>query len=422
MTKTKIISAMLSAVLLSGSSVAMPADMTQNTTTTPAVYESEAPAQNDLAIETSANNEANVEFVADSLPTIETSLTESAPTESMQAASVPKVSSSTCCYYVKPGDQQIKESGLVINWTDFQYVSEAYEGEWTTLSGCLNGDEWSFSYTDDGRVEGSLDLPLTYDFSGCALGLPIAMSYGPTTLEGWTFMTAGKVSYCHAPGTCYVSGDGWDAIILDSRRYAEWKDAANFRDAEKYKLIVHNSGSWVIVTGNVPGVELESSEPEDVDIDALAEKIKKMAPMPGVSNPKWGTINWSENIREEIADDGVFYWLEAELNGRQFSIEIDDESPLGFTEKHQWSAAIVPADFVTHENVSMLHYEHYTISVVNNDVCLVNTATDQVRNVSIDGDARMSGSTTLLTLTDGKHAKCVTMRPELVAFIYAISG
>lgn len=438
MTKSKVISIAISALLMSGGSVHMPADTTQNTATAPAVYSEASVQENGLTTETSVNSETDVELVTEAPSTeLATMPVESAyvPTESMpvesayastefmpvksvQTTSVPEIASSICRYYVKPGEQRI-EDNLVITWTDFQLVTETRDGSSVTLSGLLNGELWIFSYTDDGQVDSSTNLPLTYDFSGCALGLPIAACYGPTALEGWTFETAERITYSHAPGVCYVSGDEWEAMILDHRRYEEWKEQGNFDKPSKYTLVAYNSESWVIATEGAPDVEPESSESVELDdIDVLTENIRQNTmSMQDITNPKWGAINWSDIIREEITNDTVAYWLEAELNDRQFSIEIDDETALGFTEEHTWSAAIVPADFVTRENISTLHYKQYDISVANGSIRIENKAANLVRNVSIDG---MSDSTTLLTLTDGKHAKCVTMRPELIAVIYAI--
>lgn len=429
MTKTKVISA-ISALLMSGGSVHMPADTTQNTATAPAVYSEASVQENGLTTETSVNSETDVELVTEA-PSTELAImpvesayapTEPKPVESVQTTSAPEIASSICRYYVKPGEQRIEDNGLVITWTDFQLVTETCEGSSVILSGLLNGELWIFSYTDDGQVDSSTNLPLTYDFSGCALGLPIAACYyGPTALEGWTFETAERITYSYAPGVCYVSGDEWEAMILDHRRYEEWKEPGNFDEPSKYTLVAYNSESWVIATEGAPDVEPESSESVELDdIDILTENIRQNTmSMQDITNPKWGAINWSDSIREEITNDTVAYWLEAELNDRQFLIEIDDETALGFTEEHTWSAAIVPADFVTHENISTLHYKQYDISVANGSIRIENKAANLVRNVSIDG---MSDSTTLLTLTDGKHAKCVTMRPELIAVIYAISS
>lgn len=439
MTKTKVISIAIS-LLMSGGSVHVPADTTQNTATAPAVYSEASVQENGLTTETSVNSETDVELVTEAPSTelatmpVESACaptefvpvksayapTESKPVESVQTTSAPEIASSICRYYVKPGEQRIEDNGLVITWTDFQLVTETCEGSSVTLSGLLNGELWIFSYTDDGQVDSSTNLPLTYDFSGCALGLPIAACYGPTALEGWTFETAGRITYSHAPGVCYVSGDEWEALILDYRRYEEWKESGNFDEPSKYTLVAYSSESWVIATEGAPDVEPESSESVELDdIDVLTESIRKNTmSMQDITNPKWGAIIWSD-IREEITNDTVAYWLEAELNDRQFSIEIDDETALGFTEEYTWSAAIVPADFVTRENISTLHYKQYDISVANGSIRIENKAANLVRNVSINC---MSDSTTLLTLTDGKHAKCVTMRPELIAVIYAISG
>ena len=82
----------------------------------------------------------------------------------------------------------------------------------------------------------------------------------------------------------------------------------------------------------------------------------------------------------------------------------------------------MPADFVTRQNDSTLYHEQYAINIVGNDVCIVNTATDVRRNVSLDNKYHMDSTVCVLTLTDGKHAKCVTLRPELISFMYAISS
>ena len=57
--------------------------------------------------------------------------------------------------------------------------------------------------------------------------------------------------------------DGWDAIVLDARRYAEWKGGENFHDPGKYTLVAYNSESWVIASEGTPNVtELTEAEAE----------------------------------------------------------------------------------------------------------------------------------------------------------------
>lgn len=424
MTKTKIVSAMLSAILLSGST-AVPVDVTQDAVSAPAIYETNlSVGENQLAVE--AEYEANAKFTDSKSAVIEAAAPEAVSTETTTTDLPASIAPAICCYFVKPGDQQVK-AGLVINWTDFQVVTETYEGEWTVLTGYIdNIGDWTFKYTADGDVESSEIVPLDYYFDDYAIGLPLACNYGPTTVEGWTFMAEidNRVCYSHASGTCYVFGDGWDAIILDARRYAEWKNGENFHAPDAYTLVAYNSESWVIASEGAPRVVPESVENEMSDIDALTEKItNRMMPLAGVSDPKWGAIDWADFIVEEpLEDNGVVYHLDAQLNGCQFSIEIDDEMPLGFAEDHEWSAAIISSDFVTHQNDSVLHYGDFAINVVDNNVSIVNTATDEVRNVTIERDYRMDSTVTLLTLTDGKHAKCVTCRPELIAIMYALSS
>jgi hypothetical protein len=83
----------------------------------------------------------------------------------------------------------------------------------------------------------------------------------------------------------------------------------------------------------------------------------------------------------------------------------------------------VSNSFVTQSDTSILHYGQYAINVSQYSVIVVDTETGESQQAFLKGDSKkMSDDITLLTLTDGKHAKCVTMRPELIAFMYAISG
>ena len=371
----------------------------------------------DVAIE--ATYAANTEFASGSAAAIEA-------TEDKTA------SSAINGRYVKPGDQTLY-GDFVVDWTDFQFVSEVINDDGsTTLSGYLpDSGSWTYTFDNEGKVESSPDVPLNSHDDGLAIGMPIAAQFGEATIDGWVFKAEGSVSYCAAPGTTYVYGDGWDAMILDYRRYSEWKYSVNtdyFACPDRYTLVAYNEDSWVIASENVP--EIVATEPESLDgpeteeIDVLVEKLKKAAPMQGISDPKWGSIKWAEKVREETPENGSTYWLESECDNHQFSIEIDDiEGPVGFTNEYMWSAAIVSSDFVTRECVSILYYGDYSISVdSNNSVCVVNAATKETRSFELAGNACMNNATTLLTLSDGKHAKCVTCRPEYIAFMYAIAA
>jgi hypothetical protein len=302
-------------------------------------------------------------------------------------------------------------------------VTEFRKDEWTILSGYLEDyGAWGVSFSDDGRVEGSVELPLTYHADGLALGLPIAAQIGETTVDGWVFEAEGTVTYCAAPGATYVYGDGWDAMILDERRYLEW-NSDNFSDPDKYHFVANDYENWVVASENAPRISAVAESAPTSEIEALARKIAATSTLQGVTDPKWGAINWSDKIREDTTEGGAIYWLDAELDGHQFSIEIDDGAPLGYANEYDWSAAIVSNSFVTQSDTSILHYGQYAINVSQYSVIVVDTETGESQQAFLKGDSKkMSDDITLLTLTDGKHAKCVTMRPELIAFMYAISG
>lgn len=417
----KIASAAVAAITLVNGFGAVPSENTTASVTAPASVSDTATIE--------ASYAANTEFESGSAATIEaTDDTDSA------TAIGPAISG----YYVKPGDQTVRDN-FVIDWKDFQFVTEVTEGSTITLSGhLLDEGDWTFAFdTVNNCYKGDDFAPLTWRDDGVAIGMPIAAHMGETTVDGWTFKAEGRVSYCPGPGTTFVYGDGWEALVLDYRHYAEWKYAAHqntFADYEKYALVAYGNDSWVIATDGAPEIVAEGSEEveettassevsETKEVYAVIDKISEnTAPMMGVSDPKWGSIEWSEYVREDAQNaEGSVYWLDGELNGHQFSIEIDSiDAPLGFTENHTWSAAIVPADYVNCHDVSILHYGKYNINVLHNNVNVVDSETGEVHSFNLEGNACQDTAVVLATISDGKHAKCVTFRPELIGIIYAL--
>lgn len=416
----KIASAAVAAITLVNGFGAVPSENTTASMTAPASVSDTATIEVSYA--------ANTEFESGSAATIEA-------TEDTDSATA--ISSAVSGYYVKPGDQTVRDN-FVIDWKDFQFVTEVYDNGLTTLSGhLLDEGDWEFSFDEVNHCcKGDDFAPLTWHDDGVAIGMPIAAHKGETTVDGWTFKAEGRVSYCPGPGTTFVYGDGWEALVLDYRHYAEWKYAAHqntFADYEKYALVAYGNDSWVIATDGAPAIVAEGEEVEETtassevsetkEIYTVIDKISKnITPMTGVSDPKWGSIEWSEYVREDDQNaEGSIYWLDGELNGHQFSIEIDSiDAPLGFTENHTWSAAIVPADYVNYHDVSILHYGKYDINVLHNNVNVVDSEAGEVHSFNLEGNACQDTAVVLATISDGKHAKCVTFRPELISIIYAL--
>ncbi|MDO4729962.1 MAG: hypothetical protein Q4A96_02060 [Candidatus Saccharibacteria bacterium] len=416
----KIASAAVAAITLVNGLGAVPSENTTASVTAPVSVSSDAAVETTYA--------ANAKFESGSAATIEaTNDTDSATA----------IGSAISGYYVKPGDQTVYGQ-FVIDWKDFQFVTETYDNGLTTLSGhLLDEGDWEFSFDEANHCcKGDDFAPLTWHDDGFAIGMPIAAHKGETTVDGWTFKAEGRVSYCPGPGTTFVYGDGWEALVLDYRHYAEWKYAEwqnTFADYEKYALVAYGNDSWVIATDGAPAIVAEGEEVEETTVSSevsetkeiytVIDKISKnITPMTGVSDPKYGAIEWSEYIREDSQGaDGSVYWLDGELNGHQFSIEIDSvDAPLGFTENHTWSAAIVPADYVNYHDVSILHYGKYTINVQRNNVNVVEGETGETHSFNLEGNACQDTAVVLATISDGKHAKCVTFRPELISVIYAL--
>ncbi len=416
----KIASAAVAAITLVNGFGAVPSENTTASVTAPA-------SVSDTAI-IEASYAANTEFASGASDVIEA-------TEDTDSATA--IGSATSGYYVKPGDQTVRDN-FVIDWKDFQFVTEVTEGSTITPSGhLLEEGDWTFTFdTVNHCYKGDDFAPLTWHDDGIAIGMPIAAHRGETTVDGWTFKAEGRVSYCPGPGTTFVYGDGWEALVLDYRHYAEWKYAAHqntFADYEKYALVAYGNDSWVIATTGAPAIVAEGEEIEEItassevsetkEIYTVIDKISKnITPMTGVSDPKYGAIKWSEYIREDAQGaDGSVYWLDGEFNGHQFSIEIDSiDAPLGFTENHTWSAAIVPADYVNCHDVSVLHYGKYDINVLRNNVNVVDSETGETHSFNLEGNACQDTAVVLATISDGKHAKCVTFRPELISIIYAL--
>lgn len=417
----KIASAAVAAITLVNGFGAVPTENTTASVTAPASVSDTATIE--------ASYAANTEFASGMSDVIEATEDTDPATEA--------IGSAITGYYVKPGDQTVR-GNFVIDWNDFQFVTEVTEGSTTTLSGHLLDDgDWTFTFdTANSCYKGDDFAPLTWHDDGVAIGMPIAAHKGETAIDGWVFKTDGRVAYCPAAGTTYVHGDNWDAIILDYRHYAEWKYAEwqnTFADYEKYALVAYGNDSWVIATDGAPAIVVEGEEIEETtassevaetkEIYTVIDKISKnITPMTGVSDPKYGAIKWSEYIREDTQSaGGSVYWLDGEFNGHQFSIEIDSiDAPLGFTENHTWSAAIVPTDYVNCHDVSILHYGKYDINVLRNNVNVVDSETGETHSFNLEGNACQDTAVVLATISDGKHAKCVTFRPELIGIVYAL--
>ncbi len=344
-------------------------------------------------------------------------------------------------YYMKPGYQKVfTDQQVVFTFTDFVKVTEAtvWDGNayWTELSGFTPAiGEWKIRFTEAKIIGDGPNLPFTIDRGVCALGLPLAAEYGPVTVNDWTF-EAGEtemVSYSQATGVTYVSGEGWDAMVLDYTRYSEWKYSAsdsevyadNFADKEDYGLVAYANDSWVIATANAPEIVREDIE-EELTLSEVAEKLANATPLVGFNDPKWGAISWDESGREDwTGGPGATHYLGGTIDGNRFEIAVDStEHVLGFCPEFSWQAAIVPRDFVAYEDVSSLIWGDYIIycdDPIGNTVRIYQSSTGSACEFELNTPARMDTAVMLITITDGKHATAITCRPELVAFIYALA-
>ena len=293
----KIASAAVAAITLVNGFGAAPSESTTTSVTAPASVSETAIIEAPYA--------ANTEFASGASDAIEA-------TDDTDSATA--IGSAISGYYVKPGDQTVRDN-FVIDWKDFQFVTEVTEGSTITLSGhLLDEGDWTFTFDTVNRCyKGDDFAPLTWHDDGIAIGMPIAAHEGEAAVDGWTFKAEGRVSYCPGPGTTFVYGDGWEALVLDYRHYAEWKYAAHqntFADYEKYALVAYGNDSWVIATDGAPAIVAEGEEVEETtassevsetkEIYTVIDKISKnITPMTGVSDPKWGSIEWSEYVRED---------------------------------------------------------------------------------------------------------------------------
>lgn len=421
----------------------------ESTTTTTAISEAcepseaSAPLQNDAVLIEAPEAPCMTtmtENAYEELPT-ETTTTEAVTGIGAIAPEVEQPINSTE-WYAKPGDQKVyTDQQVVFTFTDFVKVTEAtvWDGNtyWTELSGFTPAiGEWKIRFTEAKAIGDGSNLPFTIEHGVCALGLPIAAEYGPTTVNDWTFKAeeTEMVSYSPATGVTYVYGEGWDAMVLDYTRYSEWNYSAsdsevyadNFAGKENYSLVAYANDSWVIATANAPEIVREGEKGKELTLSEVAEKLANATPLVGFNDPKWGAISWDEFGREDWTEGpGATHYLGGTIDGDRFEIAIDStENVLGFCPEFSWQAAIVPRDFVAYEDVSSLIWGDYTIycdDPTGNTVRIYQSSTDSACEFELNAPARMDTAVMLITITDGKHAAAVTCRPELVAFIYALA-
>ena len=334
---------------------------------------------------------------------------------------------STTELHVIPGDTSVY-GDLVIEWERFAEVTETHKNDRTILSGnWRTGETWEFSFDEDGDIKSSSSVPLTYHNDGIAIALPEACHYGEITIDGWTFMAEGRVRYNRAKNVSYVYGDDWNAMILDYSSYMDWQDFGRYdqlMEPMAYDLAVHDGKSWVLVSSGAPRVISEDNEGVIDEIDELVDKLKNIQPMADKSDPKWGgTIDWNEHMREEKIDaENSTFWLESAIGERQFKLEIKDKPSAEACEYFKWSGALMPANYIAQESVSVLHYEHFVITVKNDVVEVLDTITGERRSFTIADDVSMRSKVMVFIASDGRNAQCISCRPEYIAMMYAIDN
>jgi hypothetical protein len=325
-------------------------------------------------------------------------------------------------YFVKPGDQKAY-ADRVLTFSHFQEVTEVKDGRYVTLTGWTpsNGD-WSYSFSIEEVQYGSTGtVPFSVEMDGTAIGMPIACYSEGLCQDGFTF--TGTVSISPAPNCTYIMGSDWNAMILNSETYPEWKHSGGnglFPDYGKYHLAAYGGDHWVIATSDAPEITYGGEEQTFSDIDDVVAALKAFAqPFCGISDPHYGGIEWAAKAVEDWEDNAAI--LSGKLNGTPFTIEIDNIDPLGFSGECDWSGVFVPSDFVTRQNDSILHWCNYAINIdAESNVCVVNTQTGESRSFQLEGPANANTSVFLITVTDGKHGNAFTARPELVEFVYAL--
>lgn len=429
MTKyARILSAVLSAAMITAPSAnVQTATENYSATEAPVIYESTAttteeeltmtnPSIQEGAIITNSTEEDDI--IANST---EEELAPPATIETPEFDIGPAI----CSYYVKPGDIKTFEQNH-LSFEHFSKITETADGTNIVLTGWSIGTgDWTYSMLADGTPNCYRGvLPFTADNSETCLAPPLAATTVPFELEGFSIEASeGKmVSYYPAAGGYYLFGDDWKAAIVDYTRYSEIKYGPQNGNLDedycKMSFVARAGDYWAVASSNAPKITVATTE--QAFTDPFYEKVAETTfASQGITDPKYGAIQWDEKVREECNGSSSVYRLGGKLNGMEFEVEIDDGDAIGFTDQYSWSAAIVPANVISQHNPCVLRINGYTLNAdLGKTTYVYNEATGEGHSVPC-GIA--NDEIVLVTVTDGKHATVMTFDLALLGYIWSLS-
>ncbi len=417
----KILSAVLSAAMIAPSANVQTANENYSATDAPVIYESAATTTEEELVMTNPSIQED-DIIAN--PTEE----ELAPPIAIDIAEEEPefdIGPAICAYFVKPGDTKMFGK-TQLSFEHFSKITETADGTNITLSGWSIGTgDWTYSMLADGTPNAYKGtLPFTADNSETCLAPPLAATMVPFELEGFFIeATEGKMtSYYPAAGGYYLFGDDWKAAIVDYTRYSEIKyGPQNGNLDEDYcdlSFVARAGDFWAVASSNAPKITVVTTE--QASTDPFYEKVAETTfASQGITDPKYGAIQWDEKVREECNGSSSVYRLGGKLNGMEFEVEIDDGDAIGFTDQYSWSAAIVPANVISQHNPSVLHINGYTLNAdLGKTTYVYNEATGEGHSVPC-GIA--DDEIVLVTVTDGKHATVMTFDLALLGYIWSLS-
>ena len=423
MTKNvRILSAVLSAAMVTAPSAnVQTANENYSTTDAPVIYESAATtAEEELTMTNPSIQEDAI--IADSTeeelaPPVAIDITEEVPEFDIGPA--------ICTYFVKPGDMKMF-GHTQLGFEHYCKVTETADGTNITLSGWSIGTgDWTYSMLADGTPNAYRGtLPFVVNTGEAFLAPPLAATMVPFELEGFSIEASKDkmVSYYPAPGGYYLFGDDWKAAIVDYTRYSEIKyGPQNGNLDEDYcnmSFVARAGDYWAVASSNAPKITVATTE--KAPTDPFYEKVAEATfATQGITDPKYGAIQWDEFVREECNGSSSVYRLGGKLNGMEFEVEIDDGDAIGFANQYSWSAAIVPANVVSQHNPCVLHVNGYTLNTdLSKTTYVYNEATGEGHSVPCN---IANDEIVLVTVTDGKHATVMTFDLALLGYIWSLS-
>jgi len=422
---TKIMSAVLSAMMLAPSaSITTTEDNSAITTATPtAICESAAaaPEKEFTMTDTTVQEEA---VIAD--PITEEELAPSVAIDVAEEEPEFDIGPAICAYYVKPGDMKMFGHNTQLCFEHYCKVTETADGSNITLSGwSIETGDWTYAMLADGTPNCYKGvLPFVVNTGEVLLAPPLAASKAEFELANFTIEASEEnmVSYFPAPGGYYLYGDNWEAAIVDYTRYSEIKyghQNGNLPDSCKLKYVTTDGKNWVVASEGAPVIKVKDAQSETETTDPIYAQVENAVySRNGVTDAKYGAVNWGQAV-EECTNGASIYNISGNLNGTNFTVEIDAADSIGFANEYNWTTAIVLRNAVTQQNPSMLHINGYTINVsASGSAYVYNDATGVGREVDC-GIA--NDEVVLVTISDGKHATIATFDVALLGLIWTLA-